>query len=89
MTHPQPTSHRAEASVSRLLELFEGALDHPEADRAAFLDRECVGDSYLPRGVQELPECEPRSSACREGAGEPGRAECGGPNPLVLSPLSA
>jgi len=42
------------ADPARIKAVFMSALDHPPADRAAFLDRECAGDSGLRLEVEGL-----------------------------------
>jgi len=66
----------AEASVSRLLELFEAALDRAEPDRAAFLDASCGEDAELRLGVLELLGEHARAEGVLDrGAGLAGLAE--------------
>jgi serine/threonine protein kinase len=44
----------SEARVNRMLEVFEAALECPEGERPALVERECGSDQELRRGVLEL-----------------------------------
>jgi len=55
----QPSEHE--------IEVFNIALELPAGERAAYLDRECVGDAALRQRVEELLKANEVSCACLEG----------------------
>lgn len=57
---PQPSEHE--------IEVFNTALELPAGKRAAYLDRECVGDAALRQRVEELLKVNEESCICLQGS---------------------
>jgi len=72
---PQPSDHE--------IEVFNMALELPVAERAAYLERECAGDSTLRQRVEELLKANELSCDCLEGSA----AVSPGPGGTVRSSL--
>ena len=56
---PQPSEHE--------IEVFNVALELPDAERAAYLDQACAGDAALRQRVEELLKASEESCPCLEG----------------------